>query len=117
MRIPAQLQPEQVLALIDTREQLPLDLSPLQTGSATLATGDYSVKGLENIVAVERKSEGDLLGCVGRERERFEREVQRLLAYPVRCLVVESTWSAIELGHWRYFTRPHVGVGKSVADS
>ena len=94
----ADLKPGQVCAVIDTREQLPLDLSPLQTITAGLSTGDYSVKGLEHVVAIERKSLSDLLGCIGRDRDRFEREVQRLLAYPVRALVVESTWRDIEAG-------------------
>jgi ERCC4-type nuclease len=74
VHLPAELRPEQVTAIIDTREQLPLDLSPLGSTSGTLATGDYSVKGLEHVVAVERKSLADLLGCVGQHRERFDRK-------------------------------------------
>ena len=88
-------------ALIDTREQSPLDLLPLGTEQASLPTGDHSAKGLEHIVAIERKSLDDLLGCVGRDRERFDKEVQKLLAYPVRVLLVEATWPQIELGQWR----------------
>ena len=104
--LPAKLDPSKVECIIDSREQTPLDLSPLQTTTGTLATGDYTIRGLEHVVAVERKSLSDLVGCVGSDRERFEREVQRLLAYPVRVLVVESTWDAIEshepaLPQWR----------------
>jgi len=43
--IPATLKPEAVTAIIDTREQMPLDLSPLQTVTGTLDTGDYSIVG------------------------------------------------------------------------
>jgi DNA excision repair protein ERCC-4 len=96
MNLPAKLDPSNVIAIIDSREQAPLDLEPLTTITATLTTGDYSVRGLEHVVAIERKSLADLVGCVGGDRERFEREVQRLLAYPVRILVVESSWEAIE---------------------
>ena len=99
--LPAKLDPSQVVAIVDTREQLPLDLSPLQTEQGTLPTGDYSLKGLEHHVCIERKSLDDLLGCVGRDRDRFERELHRMLAYPVRCLLVESTWAEIEMGQWR----------------
>lgn len=55
--------------------------------TGTLRTGDYSVSGLVDQVAVERKSEADYLACVGVERERFDAAVQRLLAYPAvhRC--------------------------------
>lgn len=111
MRLPAELQPESVTAVVDRREQRPLDLSPLRTMSGTLATGDYSVKGLEHVVAVERKEIGDLISCVGCERERFDREVQRLLAYPVRALVVEATWQQIERGQWRSNVAPAAAVG------
>ena len=92
MNIQATLQPEQVTAVVFSREQLPLDLPPLNTVNGTLTTGDYSVSGLEDVIAVERKSLPDLVACVGRERERFDREVQRLQAYPVRAIVIESTW-------------------------
>ncbi len=109
--IPAGLRPEQVCAVIDTREQLPLDLSPLQTVEGTLPTGDYSVRGLENVVAIERKSLGDLLSCIGVERERFDREVIRLLAYPVRALVVEATWPDLERGEWRSKVTTAAAVG------
>ena len=53
--IPAELHPEQVVAICDSREQLPLDLAPLRTERCMLVTGDYSVKGLVNVVAIERK--------------------------------------------------------------
>ena len=109
--IPADLKPANLVALIDTREQCPLDLSPLAVEAATLATGDYSVKGLEHIVAIERKGLSDLLGCIGRERERFEKEIQRLLAYPCRCLVVEATWYDIEAGSWRGDITPAQALG------
>ncbi|HWA99003.1 MAG TPA: ERCC4 domain-containing protein [Pirellulales bacterium] len=77
----------------------------------TLPTGDYSIRGLEQVVAIERKSEPDLLCCIGAERERFDREVQRLLAYPVRALVVESCWASMERGAWRSSVTPAAAVG------
>lgn len=106
-----ELRPEHVVAIIDTREQIPLDVSPLGTEVGTLATGDYSVKGLENVVAVERKSLTDLLGCIGTERERFEREIQRMLAYPTRAVIVESTWFEVEAGGWRSKVTPAAAIG------
>lgn len=100
-KLPAELRPEQVMAVIDSREQTPFDLSPLRAETFTLDTGDYSVFGLEHVVAIERKSLPDLVACVGVERERFDKEVMRLLAYSVRALVVEATWQDIEAGDWR----------------
>lgn len=111
MKLPAELKPENVTAIVDSREQTPLDLSPLQVQTGTLDTGDYTVLGLEYVVRIERKSLPDLLGCVGRERERFQREVDRLLAYPVRVLVVESSWGEIDLGQWRGSVTPQQAIG------
>ena len=111
IRLPADLRPEQVVAIVDRREQLALDLAPLQTVAGTLATGDYSVQGLEHVVTIERKSLSDLVSCVGVERDRFDREVQRLLAYPCRALVVESDWPTIEAGGWRSKVTPAAALG------
>lgn len=111
MKLPAEPKAEWLTAVIDTREQTPLNLSPLRIERGTLPTGDYSLRGLESVIAIERKSLPDLIGCVGRERERFDREVQRLIAYPVRCLVVESTWQDIEAGGWRGDVTTQAAIG------
>ncbi len=103
-----------MVAIQDSREQRPLCLDPLRVEIAGLTTGDYSVKGLESIVAIERKSRDDLLACVGQERERFDREVVRLLAYPVRALVIESTWPELEAGNWRSKITPAAAVGSCI---
>ena len=99
--LPVDLAPASITAICDSREQLPLDLAPLRVEVASLTTGDYSVKGLEQFVAIERKSEADLLMCIGQERDRFERELIRLRAYEVRAVVCETSWSALELAQWR----------------
>ena len=109
-----QIRPDQVTAIVETREQDPLNLAPLKTVLGTLDTGDYSIQGLEHVVRIERKSLQDLIANIGRERARFDRAVQRLLAYPVRVLVVESTWQQIEahepaIPQWRgQITKEHV---------
>ena len=110
MKLPTRLEPSQVTAIVDTREQLPLCLDPLRVQTGTLDTGDYALLGCDHI-RIERKSLDDLLGCVGRDRERFDREVQRLLAYPVRVLLVESTWAQIEMGGWRGKITPEQVIG------
>lgn len=109
--LPAELDPARLIAVVDTREQMPLDLSPLQMVVETLETGDYSLRGLEHVVRIERKSLSDLLGCVGGDRERFDREVQRLLSYPTRCLIVEADWRDIEAGEWRCKVTPAAVLG------
>lgn len=78
----------------------------LRTEIATLACADYSVKGLSHQIAVERKNLDDLLGCVGRERDRFEACIKRMQGYEVRALVIEADWGTIERGVWRSKLKP-----------
>jgi ERCC4-type nuclease len=111
MKIPAEPKPEQVTAKIDTREQLPFDLAPLGIEFGALNAGDYSVCGLEHLIAIERKSLPDLICCCGTERDRFERELQRLLSYQTRCVVVEASWSDLEAGGWRSKLTPQSATG------
>lgn len=102
------IKPEDVVFLVDTREQTPLDFSKLdgkklfRVERATLVTGDYSVRGLEDSeICVERKSLPDILACVGRERERFEKELFRMRAFQCRLVIVEATWEEMSKGEWR----------------
>ena len=102
------------MIIIDTREQHPFDFDgPTQAG--TLATADYSVVGLEHLIAVERKSLDDLLACIGRERERFKRELQRLRAYRFRMLVIETTAQELSAGEWRGKIQPAHVLGSLAA--
>jgi len=107
----ADLAADSVIAIVDTRERCPLDLAPLRVEAGTLTTGDYSVRGLEHVVAVERKGAEDMLACIGRGRERFDREIQRLLAYPVRAIIVEAGWQFFERGEWRGNVTPNAAIG------
>lgn len=110
-RLKKTLEPERLCAIADTREQTPLSLLPLKVERGTLDTGDYSIKGLEHVVTVERKSLQDLVMCCGRERERFDREIQRLLAYPCKAMVIESHISHIELKQYRGDMHPNAIMG------
>ena len=94
------LKPNQVVVICDSREQRPFDLTPLKMKTGTLATGDYALAAAPDYVAIERKSASDLLGCIGHGRERFERELQRLLAYPRRIVLLECSYSDL-LNHPR----------------
>lgn len=91
--------------VIDTREQLPWQFDGLYTDMsarggrrplvvekavATLRQGDYSIRGFENQVAIERKSLPDLFGTLGRGRDRFARELERLAALDRAAVVIES---------------------------
>lgn len=97
--------------LIDTREQAPLESVNLLTQRGTLDTSDYSVAGLEHLIAVERKSLPDLLACLGHGRERFKLELQRLRAYRFRLLVIEADTATIERGEWCSQLKPAYVLG------
>ena len=95
-----ELRPEHITAVIDTREQKPWALCPLQTRRGTLVTGDYSVLALEDEIALERKSLGDLLNCIGGGRTRFEQCLERMHAYRTRAVIVECSFQEFEQGVW-----------------
>ena len=88
-------------AIVDTREQDPFPMGEIPFERGTLCTGDYSVKGLEKFIRLERKSLQDLVMCVARERERFEREIIRLKGFQHKAVIVEATWAEIHAQKWR----------------
>lgn len=77
---------------IDTREPWPHPWAEYFSADVTiqregLETGDICLSALPDAAVVERKTVGDLLACLGRERDRFERELQRS-RYVGRLVVV-----------------------------
>lgn len=70
----------------------------LKTKRAALKTGDYSIEGLEDKVAIERKSLEDFFHCVGSDRSRFERQLERLNELHCGRMVIESDWERILRG-------------------
>lgn len=99
-----------LILLIDTREQAPFSFrniktdgkSPqpllVQTEKQALETGDYSVKGLEHLVSVERKSLPDLWNCMGNDRTRFVKQLERLSELDFGVVVIEQDWNRILKG-------------------
>ena len=99
--------------VIDTREQEPYAFHPERAAVVrrALPAGDYSVEGMEQRVAVERKTLPDLVQTVIRERERFRRELQLLSGYEAACVVVEAGLPDILSGHYRSAAHPHSVLG------
>lgn len=81
-----------ITVLVDTREQRPWELDPTKfvMEKATLHTGDYAVKGLEDRLVLERKSIGDFVGTVIGDWLRFRRELNRLAAFDYAAIIVEA---------------------------
>ncbi len=91
--------------IIDTREQTPWTFTDgIETMPGTLATGDYSISGLQELCTIERKSLPDLVGCMtGDNRERFKKELLRLKSYRCRAVIVEGSLHDIMIH--RYLSR------------
>jgi hypothetical protein len=94
--------------LIDRREKAPYSFTGFSTDIiqgnkplrvlkrvVDLLSGDYSLAGLQDEIAVERKSLDDLFHTLGQERDRFQRELIRLSSLTFAAVVVEAEWSTI----------------------
>ena len=81
----------------DSREQEPYSFD-CPTVRRKLDAGDYSVDGLEDAVAVERKSLKDFVGTVIHDFVRFAVELQKLSRMEAACVVVEADLDAVLRG-------------------
>lgn len=76
---------------IDTREQLRYMFDGYESYRATLQTGDYSLEGFTDVLAVERKNHSDAWGCLTEGRKRFERCLERLGKLDRAAIVIEAS--------------------------
>jgi len=85
--------------IVDTREQNPYTFKKINPSPnisiETLHDGDYSLKGFEASVVVERKSLIDAFSTFGRHRQRFERQLERMKLLEFAAIVVEADWLTI----------------------
>jgi ERCC4-type nuclease len=92
------------IVLVDTREQLPLPLLPNHRNwiggerRVALKTGDYSVEGMESLLAMERKSLVDLVNCTNVSRERFIAGCARLAKIRWKAILIEASYEDIKRG-------------------
>jgi ERCC4-type nuclease len=80
-----------------------------------LPTGDYSILGMEDRVALERKTLADLYACVGGERKRFERELERLADFEYAAVIIEASLSNLLQGYEYSRVHPHSVIGSILA--
>src|SRR5437763_9529212 len=86
--------------IVDTREGWPFVWTPFFSDKVTverdcLETGDVAIAALPDGAVVERKTVPDLLGCIGKGRERFERELRRSRYLARLLIVVEGNLSDV----------------------
>jgi ERCC4-type nuclease len=99
--------PDQFCIVVDTREQLSTAYeypgSPVERKK--LSAGDYSVKGLEDYVAVERKTLDDLVHTLIHQWQRFEKELEKLKNFKYKTIIIETSYE--DLIERRYTSRAH----------
>lgn len=93
--------------VVDTREKEPFRFRASANMAGTekmkLDAGDYAVLGHEDLICVERKqSVTELAGNVGKNRARFERELERMQSIQFRYVIVEDHWSSLSGKSLRY---------------
>ena len=89
---------EKPVLLVDSREKTPYTFGPFQKWFAgierrALRVGDYSIEGLEDRIAVERKTVEDLFNSCSplSSREAFVRACARLGRLEFAALVIEGS--------------------------
>ena len=92
--------------VVDTREQQPYTFEPprytlVTTEQDTLATGDYSLHGLQDKIALERKSLADLTGTLTTGRDRFQRECERGRGMDYFGLIIEASIDDVRNHNYR----------------
>ena len=88
--------------LVDTREQQPFPLlanHPNWIGGekhVALKTGDYSIEGMEQLLALERKNLADIVACIVTNRQRFLSCCQRLTKFRWKAILIEASYEDLK---------------------
>lgn len=99
--------------IVDTREQQPWEFENMVKSVSKLDTGDYSLKGLENILCIERKKSvsevannitesrfKDVVARMSQFQYAFlllEFDLDDVLAYPVGSNVPKKMWDKLKI--------------------
>jgi ERCC4-type nuclease len=92
------------IVIVDTRERQPLPLMERHANwiagerRTALGTGDYSIEGMEHLLALERKSLADVVNCTVVHRRRFLAACHRLAEFTWKAILVEATFEDIKSG-------------------
>jgi DNA excision repair protein ERCC-4 len=97
-------------------EQKPWTFPPgVEVEKGPLRTGDYSVKGLQNRIVVERKSLGDFVSTVIHDWIRFTKQLRRMAAMDAAVIAVEATPDDVFLKDYVGKANPESVMGKAHA--
>ncbi len=109
------------VVLVDSREQVPLNISTFPVQVMGLPVGDYGIAGFSDWTnpgfVVERRSLPDLVASLTQGRDRFMGEVGKMRQFRFHALVIEALEAEVELGKYRSSTKPQGLYGNSCAES
>ena len=82
---------------------------------ATLRAGDYTIKGMEHCLAIERKSLPDLVNSVIGDRTRFLAKCKSLAARKRKAIVIEAGLAQVKSPYPESMAHPNAVVGTLIA--
>src|SRR5208337_3121646 len=98
------MQEQKIIIIQDSREQCGYDFAKypdVVCEAGALETGDYSLPGFTDRVAIERKTIDDLVGCLSQEREKFQKELSRARNFEHFTVIIEASLPSIMAGRYR----------------
>lgn len=98
--------------IVDTREQCPFSFENFgnwigAVRRGTVAVGDYTIEGMESLLAIERKSFPDLLMTLIHARDRFIRECEKLQHYRWKAILIEASYEDVKSPYAGTFSDAH----------
>ena len=104
-----------MIIVIDSREKDEYTFGDIVPIKQKLDAGDYSVAGLENRIAIERKNIDDFVGTVIYHKDRFHEELVRLSLMEFAAIVVEASLKDILDHRYKSDVLPLSVIGATVA--
>ena len=80
-----------------------------------LKVGDYTILGMEEEVAVERKTVPDLVNSIIQDRKDFIEKCERLSSFKRKCIVIEGSLSVIKTPYADSQAHPNAVLGSLLA--
>lgn len=85
------------------------------TISKRLSVGDYTLLGMEDEIAVERKTLPDLVSSIIAKRSDFISKCERLSSFKKKCFVIEGTLGLLKTPYEQSEAHPNAVLGSIIA--
>ena len=104
-----------MIIVVDSREKDEYTFGDIVTIKQKLDAGDYSVAGLEDRIAIERKNIDDFVGTVIYHQHRFHEELVLLSHMDFSAIIVEASLKDILDHRYKSGVLPISVIGATVA--